>query len=122
MMQSPSRLPPETRDLLVQITRTVRDEIVPFIPGGPPERVQAHVTELVLAVALQDWYDNGNQDGLVAQDVADFRSFIELAHGVAGKDPWGRGNAVFDATLKGLLQDWLENWNAPGHPGPPRRG
>jgi hypothetical protein len=51
--------------------------------------------------------------------VADLRNFVALAVSLAGTDLNNQGRPVYQAVLKGLLDDWLANWNAPNDPGPP---
>lgn len=115
------RVPDETADLFKKTIATVRNDVVTALPGGAPSKVDAFTLEAILDVVLRDWRENDNTDGLLPADVADLRSFIELAHGVASPDPYGRGFPIYQATLEGLLEDWLANWNAPGNPGPPSR-
>jgi hypothetical protein len=115
------RVPDETADLFKKTIATVRNDVLSALPNGAPAKVDAFTLEAVLDVVLRDWRENDNTDGLLAADVADLRSFIELAHSVASPDPYGRGFPIYQATLQGLLEDWLANWNAPGNPGPPSR-
>lgn len=120
-MQNYGRVPVETAALIQRLVQQVRDEVLPGLPGTPSHRAEAHALEAILGVVLRDWRENGNTDGLTADDVADLKSFLVLAHGVAGSDPYGRGTPIFEATLDGMLEDWLANWNADGQSGPPRR-
>lgn len=115
------RVPDATTDLFERTIRQVRDEILPALPVGAPPALQGYTLEAVLATVLRDWRVNDNTTGLLKDDVADLRSFVQLALGLAGNDPGGRGLPVYQATLKGLLDDWLDNWNAEGQAGPPRR-
>ena len=95
--------------------------VVTAVMADPPADVEVKSLEAVLDVVLRDWREKDNTDGLLPADVADLRSFIELAHGVASPDPYGRGFPIYQATLEGLLEDWLANCNAPGNPGLPAR-
>jgi hypothetical protein len=120
-MENYGRVTPETVTLIRDLAGKVRNEVVSAMPGSPSQKVEAMVLETVLAVVLRDWRENNNVDGLNPTDIVDLRSFIALAQSAAGNDPYGRGLGIFEAALKGLLEDWLENWNAPSHPGPPVR-
>ena len=43
--------------------------------------------EAVLDVVLRDWRENNNTSGLLAPDILDLRSFIQLARELAGPEP-----------------------------------
>jgi hypothetical protein len=77
---------------------------------------------MLLTIVFRDWIENENATGLEAEDVADLESFVQCAASLAGADINGQGLPVYQAVLKGLLEDWLANWNAPGDPGPPGPG
>lgn len=113
------RIPPNTVDLFQKNVQLVRDQVLTALPPNTSQEVRAAALELVLDVVLRDWRENGNTDGLLSSDINDLRSFVALAASLAGSDLNGAGRAVFQATLKGLLEDWLANWNAPNDPGPP---
>lgn len=115
------RIPRNTVDLFERTIRQVRDEVVTALPGGAGSELKAYTLEAVLDTVLRDWRINDNTTGLLPQDIADLRSFVELACSLAGNDLGGRGLPVYQATLKGLLDDWLDNWNSDGQSGPPRR-
>lgn len=119
-MSNFGRIPAGTAELLARLAHQVRDDVVSVLEGAP-DKVRAHTLERVMGTVLTDWHENDNTSGLLADDVSDLRSFIALAKQVALPDPWNKGLPIYEATLQGLLDDWLANWNAPGQPGPPRR-
>jgi hypothetical protein len=92
------------------------------LPSGAGAEVKAYTTEMLLDIVFRDWLENENVTGLEAEDVADLESFVQCAAAMAGSDINGQGLPVYQAILKGLLEDWLANWNAPGDPGPPGPG
>jgi hypothetical protein len=113
------RIPSETVDLMRATVGKVREQILPALPDRASDEVKAFTLEQVLHHVLRDWSENENTTGLVPDDVADLKSFVALAASLAGDDLNGDGLAVYQATLVGLLADWLANWNAPGDPGAP---
>lgn len=113
------RIPASTVDLMRKTVAVVRDQVLPALPRSADTAVRAFTLEQVLHHVLRDWSENENTDGLVPDDVADLKSFVSLAAALAGDDLNGDGQPVYQAALIGLLSDWLENWNAPGDPGPP---
>ena len=113
------RVPPETVALFQQVVRAVREQVLAGLPSYASQELRAYTAEEVLAVVLRDWRENENTSGLLPEDIADLRTFVELAASLAGQDLNSAGRPVFQATLKGLLEDWLANWNSPGDPGPP---
>ena len=92
------------------------------LPTSAGNEVKACTTEMLLTIVFRDWIENENATGLEADDVADLESFVQCAASLAGSDINGQGLPVYQAVLKGLLEDWLANWNAPGDPGPPGPG
>ncbi len=114
------RVPADTVELFDRTVATVRDQVVPGLPTHAGSAVRAFTLEEILAIVLRDWRENDNTTGLIPSDVEDLKSFVALAASLAD-DINGRGFAVYQAVLKGLLEDWLANWNAEGHPGPPQR-
>jgi hypothetical protein len=118
-MMNFGRVPPETVNLFQRTVKQIREEVLQALPGNASAEVQAYTTELVLEIVLRDWRENENTTGLEQADINDLSSFVAMACALAGSDLNGRGLPVFQATLKGLLEDWLANWNAPGDPGPP---
>ena len=113
------RIPPETVALFEKTIAQVRIRIMTALPDNASETVQGYAIEQVLEIILRDWRENGNTTGMEDADVSDLASFVSLAANLAGNDLNGQGYPIFQATLRGLLEDWLENWNAPGDPGPP---
>lgn len=119
MAPSFGRIPPGTVDLFRQTTDVVRNQIMNAMPASTAEEVKAFTIEKVLGIVLRDWSENENTEGLSARDIKDLRSFVDLAASLAGSDLGGAGLPVYQATLNGLLEDWLANWNSEGDPGPP---
>lgn len=123
-MTQPSfgRIPRQTAELFWRTTQTVRDQVVTALPQNAGAYVRSFTLEAVLDVVLRDWRENENTTGLVPEDVGDLRSFVGLAASLAGPDLDGAGLPIYQSTLRGLLEDWLHNWNSPGDPGPPGPG
>lgn len=113
------RIPPPTAQLVAGLAQVVTTQVVSALPGNAGPVTRAAAAEIVLAIVLRDWRENENTSGLLPDDVADLRSFVQLAAALAGTDLEGQGAPVFRAVLTGLMEDWLANWNAPGDPGPP---
>jgi hypothetical protein len=113
------RIPNETVELMRRTVATVREQVLPALPSRAGDEVRAFTLEQVLHHVLRDWSENENTTGLVPDDISDLKSFVSCAASLAGDDLNGDGQAIYQATLVGLLSDWLENWNAPGDPGPP---
>ena len=120
-MSSPrfGRIPPNTSNLINGIVQTVGGQVVTALPPHAGANTRAAALEIIIGVVLRDWRENENTSGLVPDDVADLRSFVQLAASLAGNDLEGQGAPVFRSVLTGLMEDWLANWNAPGDPGPP---
>jgi hypothetical protein len=100
----------------------VKTRMLSALPGSAGNEVKACTTEMLLTIVFRDWIENENATGLEADDVADLESFVQCAASLAGSDINGQGLPVYQAVLKGLLEDWLANWNSPGDPGPPGPG
>lgn len=113
------RIPPPTSQLVAGIVQTVMGQVVQALPQNAGQTSRAAAAEIVLGVVLRDWRENENTSGLLPDDVADLRSFVQLAASLAGNDLDGQGVPVFRAVLTGLMEDWLANWNAPGDAGAP---
>ena len=113
------RVPPETVALFQRTVQVVRQHVVAALPAQAGAHIRSTALELVLGVVFRVWMENGNPTGLVESDVVDLRNFVLLAASLAGPDLNGEGMPIFKATLEGLLEEWLENWNSPGDPGPP---
>lgn len=113
------RIPPETVSLFQKTINQARDHIVSVLPPEASEQVRAYAIEQVLEIIFRDWHENDNTTGMEDADVEDLGHFVGLAAALAGNDLNGQGFPIFQASLKGLLNDWLDNWNAPGDPGPP---
>lgn len=113
------RIANSTVELMRRTVKTVREQVLPALPSHAGDEVRAYTVEQVLHHVLRDWSENENTTGLVPDDIDDLKSFVSLAASLAGDDLNGDGLPVFQATLVGLLSDWLANWNAPGDPGPP---
>lgn len=121
MSQPPrfGRIPPNTAELVAGLAQTVAGQVVSALPNHAGHTTRAAATEIILGIVLRDWRENENTSGLLPDDVADLRSFVQLAATLAGNDLENQGAPVFRAVLTGLMEDWLANWNAPGDPGPP---
>jgi hypothetical protein len=115
------RIPPQTVSLFQSAIATLRDQVLPALPHEASATVRAFTLEQLVSVVLRDWAENDNTDGLQPKDIGDLKSFIQLAVSVAEPDLSGDGFPIYQATLTSLLQDWLDNWNAHGDDGPPRR-
>jgi hypothetical protein len=102
--------------------QVVRDRVVTALPAEASPAVRSETLELVLGIVLRDWRENNNTTGLLPEDVEDLRSFVALAVSLAGSDLSDAGRPVYETVLRGLLEDWLANWNAPGDPGAPGPG
>ncbi len=118
-MSNFGRVPPSTITLFKTTVDLVRNQVALAIPSNANELVRAYTIEQVLEVVFRDWRENENTTGLEPADVADLTSFVSMASALAGSDINGQGYPIYQATLKGLLEDWLYNWNSPGDPGPP---
>lgn len=113
------RIPPQTSELFQHNIRLVNEQVLRGLPTHANAQIRAYTLEAVLDVVLRDWRENDNTTGLIDSDVEDLRNFVALAVSLAGNDLNGQGGAIYQAVLRGLLEDWLANWNADGDPGPP---
>ncbi len=113
------RIPPNTSQLVAGIVQTITGQVVSALPPHAGPNTRAAASEIIIGIVLRDWRENENTSGLLPDDVADLRSFVQLAATLAGNDLENQGLPVFRSVLTGLMEDWLENWNAPGDPGPP---
>jgi hypothetical protein len=122
------RVPSDTVVLLSQHVRYVNGTILGGVPEEAGQEARDITARTVLNCTLRDWWENGNTSGLGQADVADLRSFVELAASVAFTREMSdrqvqrkEALAVYRAMLNALLDDWFANWNANGVEGPPRR-
>ena len=118
-MMTYGRVPPQTVDLFQKTVKQIKGEVLTALPSSASAEVIGYTTEVVLEVVLRDWRENENTTGLEPADVKDLASFVAMSVALAGSDLNGGGFPVYQATLRGLMEDWLFNWNAPGDPGPP---
>ncbi|MBS1993893.1 MAG: hypothetical protein JSS86_12505 [Cyanobacteria bacterium SZAS LIN-2] len=116
------RIRPDTIQLFEKTVEQVKKRMLSALPPSAGDQVKAYTTEALLTIVFRDWLEHENSTGLEDSDVADLESFVKCASSMAGSDINGQGYPVYQAILKGLLEDWLENWNAPGDPGPPGPG
>lgn len=113
------RIPSQTIDLFERTVADVKTKILPSVPHTAGDEVKAFTLEAVLNIVLRDWHENNNTEGLSEEDIKDMNSFVQMAAALAGTTIHAQGKPIYEATLSGLLEDWLENWNTPGDPGPP---
>ena len=113
------RVPDETIDLFQKTIQQVNKEIITALPGSANNAVRSYTVEQLLEIVFRDWRENENTTGLELADMRDLSSFVAMAASLAGSDLNGQGFPVYQSVLKGLLEDWLYNWNAPDAPGPP---
>jgi len=111
------RIPPQTSELFQHNIKLVNEQVLHGLPVHANAKIRAYTMETVLDVVLRDWCENDNTTGLLDSDVEDLRNFVSLAASLAGNDLNGNGAPIYQATLRGLLEDWLANWNAEGDPG-----
>jgi hypothetical protein len=116
------RIRPDTIQLFEKTVEQVKSRMLGALPSSAGEEVRAYTTEMLLSIVFRDWLENENETGLEPSDVADLESFVQCAASMAGSDINGQGLPIYQAILKGLLEDWLANWNSPGDPGPPGPG
>ena len=116
------RIRPDTVKLIEKTMSQVRTRMLSALPSNASDEVKAYTTEALLTIVFRDWVEHENSTGLEDQDAADLESFVACAVSMAGNDLNASGLPVYQAILKGLLEDWLENWNSPGDPGPPGPG
>lgn len=115
------RVPADTVVALSQHARHAAGPIAGALPASAPEELRQWTVRAVLTRTLRDWWENDNRGGLEAQDIADLKSFVELAASLPAALAPAEEQAIYRATLSALLDDWLSNWNADGVSGPPRR-
>lgn len=113
------RIPPETSALFQKNIQLVNEQVLRALPAQANAKIRAYTLETVLDVVLRDWRENNNTDGLLDTDLKDLFNFVALAASLAGNDINGQGTPIYQASLRGLLEDWLANWNSEGDPGPP---
>lgn len=113
------RIPPQTSELFRHNIQLVNEQVLRGLPTHANAKIRAYTLETVLDVVLRDWRENDNTSGLLDADVDDLRNFVALAASLAGSNINDQGAPVYQATLRGLLEDWLANWNSEGDPGPP---
>lgn len=113
------RVPAQTVDLLQGLVASVRDQVLSVLPSQTSAEIRSATLELLLEVVLRDWRENDNVSGLAREDIDDLRSFVRLATTLAGRGDARTSLPIYQATLRGLLEDWLHNWNSPNDPGPP---
>jgi hypothetical protein len=120
MQPPPGRVPPAVAALLSSNTHTVSEIILTELGSAPPEGRRAFTLEAILERVIRDWWQNGNEDALTQDDVADIQSFIALGSAIAQSVSTGDTETIYRCLLNALLDDWLIAWNA-DRPGPPQR-
>lgn len=113
------RIPAATVALYRDLIAVVQDDILGALPAHMGAALRSFTVEALLDILLQDLIVNGNAEGPGPADIADLRSFVALAAALAEQDHDREGMPVYRAALRGLLRDWLENWNAGDVTGPP---
>jgi hypothetical protein len=113
------RIPEHTVTLMERTIGQLRNDVLAALPGSANQQVRAETLELILSIVLRDWHQHSNTTGLLPSDITDLKSFVSLAASLTGGDLNGHGKPIMLAVLRGLMEDWLANWNAPGDAGPP---
>ncbi len=113
------RLPQDTANVLAHFVRRTTGPVMAALPIDASRQMVNDTIRIVLDCLILDWRINNNLDGLDDTDVQDLRSFIALACTFADASYDQVSRAIYKATLRFLLQDWLENWNSEGLSGPP---
>lgn len=113
------RVSRQTSALLAKHISYIDAKLLSGLPIGASGAMRSLTVRLVLDHTLEDWWRNGNTSGLDSSDLADLRSFIQLAGRLSGPGYQLEELAVYKAILTNLLEDWLHNWNAGGIDGPP---
>ncbi|MBX9568157.1 MAG: hypothetical protein K2X77_04640 [Candidatus Obscuribacterales bacterium] len=113
------RIPAQTIELFERTVADVKSKVLPALPHTAGEELKGFTLEAVLEIIFRDWHENNNTEGMREEDLADLASFVQMASALAGTTMHAQGRPIYEATLKGLLEDWLENWNKPDDPGPP---
>lgn len=111
------RVPSATVALIRQQAR-LAVSVAESLPNGAPAELRTFTLRAILDRTLEDWYKNGNFEGLESKDVDDLGSFVDLASSLAGGRFDASGRAIYRAALAALLDDWLVNWNSDGWDGP----
>jgi hypothetical protein len=106
------RIPAETVRLVEVCANTTRERISNALPPSASPEIIAFTVQAVLDTVLKDWLLNENTAGPDEDDWQDIASFVKLAVSLAQPDLNDRGLPVYQATLNGLLSDWLYNWNS----------
>lgn len=118
------RIPQDTVLLLTSHVKDVGGPVMSYLPLGITRQMRDWTIKSTLDVVLRDWRDNENLEILTREDVSDLGSFAEfsyeLAVGRSLEDLGPMENAVYRASLKALLEHWLNHWNADGVDGPPK--
>lgn len=103
------RIPVETVQFCQRSVKDVQERVISVLPEEATEELRAFTLEKVLNVVFRDWHEHGN-DSLSDDDIADLSSFVQMAASLAGSSLNETGKPIYEATLQGLLEDWLYNW------------
>lgn len=106
------RIPAQTIELIQTCVSAARQRISEALPPSASAELRAFTTQAVIDALLKDWRLNENTTGPDEDDWQDIVNFVRLAASLAEPDLNDQGLPVYQATLNGLLSDWLYNWNS----------
>jgi hypothetical protein len=109
------RIPLATFRLLSSHSKDVSGRVACYLPLDISKELRDFTVREVLATLFDDWLENGNDEPLSAQDIEDFGSFVELScelSGIQNHPDSLEKSAIYKASLRALLQEWLDKWNA----------
>ncbi len=106
------RIPAQTIELIQTCVDSARQRLAEALPPSASAEVRSFTVQVVLDVLLKDWRLHDNSSGPDEDDWQDIISFVRLAASLAEPDLNDRGMPIYQATLNGLLSDWLYNWNS----------
>lgn len=113
------RIPQDTIELFERTVQDVKTKVIPALPSNADSAIRAYTMGKILEMIFRNWREKKNKNGMAEEDLRDLASFVQMSAALAGSQINSQGRPVFEATLRGLLDDWLENWNAAGAKGPP---
>jgi hypothetical protein len=104
------RVPADVPDYLSATVDHIRG-IADSLPTSAPSAWRANAYRIILAGVLRDHADNGAAL-LADQDLHDLRDLMRLAVDTAEAVEAGLRDQTFELVLDGLVDDWVQNWNA----------